>query len=810
MKIVIGLICSFAMLTTIGFGTTHTISSVGLTFSPSTITITAGDTVIFALTSIHDAVEVSQATWNANQITRNGGFTVPFGGGSTILTVLGTHYYVCENHGPMGMKGIITVNPAPPPLNTITVENFYDHDGNLATTNDRVLKNWDLKLYKDSIGSGIIIDSVNSGTSFTANNLSPGTYVAWEADSASWSHISVSIDGISQGSTATNQWPLTVTSGETHTIGFINFTPPPPNSLTIENLIDQDGNLSTTGDRLLRNWGLKLYRDSVGSGIVVDSVLSGTSFTVNNLGAGTYVAVEADTASWSHISVNVDGISQGATTTKQWSIILTSGETHFIDFINFSPHTIINSGFTFVPDSINVFTGDTLHFVLEAIHTAREVSETTWVANDTVSNGGFDLPPGGGTVVMSQAGIHYYVCLFHASMGMKGRIFVTTPPPVISITNNLLAGWNMISIPVQVADPRSSVLFPSATSPAFGYQGRYITQSDVSNGIGYWLKFQTNESVSLTGFEVARDTFDVAKGWNMIGSISTSISRSSIISQPSGIIGSSIFGYNGSYFIADSILPGKGYWVKTNQSGKLIFDSTHTGSFPAKTNVDFSEPGNKLTIRDATGKEQTLYIIEQGNGSIPGNTIATEFPPVPPSGGFDIRFSNGQRMIVVDTNSQQQFPIEISSAQYPMTVTWNIQTMNQNIYLQYNDIQTKIRGVGNLIIAKPNESLTIMTSHIEPQPTAYTLYEAFPNPFNPSTTIRYALPVESRVFLRIYNVLGQRVATLKNGVQEPGIQTISWNAQDYVSGVYFIQITAAALNDPRTSFIKVNKIILQK
>jgi|GEM_PF-2972667 len=810
MKIVFGLICSFAILTTIGWGTTHTVSSSGLTFSPNTITITAGDTVIFVLGSIHDAVEVSQATWNANGITRNGGFAVPFGGGSTVLTVVGTHYYVCENHGPMGMKGIITVNPAPPPLNTITVESIYDHDGNLATANDRVLKNWDLKLYKDSIGSGIIIDSVNSGASFTANNLSSGTYVAWEADSASWSHISVSIDGISQGATTTNQWPITVTSGETHTIDFINFTPPPPNSLTIENLIDQDGNLSTTGDRLLKNWGLKLYKDSVGSGIAVDSVLSGTSFTVNNLGAGTYVALEADTASWSHISVNVDGISQGATTTKQWPITLTSGEAHVIDFINFSPHTIINSGFSFLPDSINIFSGDTVHFVLEAIHTAREVSEATWLINDTIANGGFDLPSGGGTVVLTQSGIHYYVCVSHASSGMKGRIIVTVPPPIVTVVDSLFAGWNLISIPVQVADPRSSILFPSATSPAFGYQGKYITQSDLSNGIGYWLKFQTNGSISLTGFEVARDTFDVLKGWNMIGSISTSLPRASIISQPAGIIGSSIFGYNGSYFIADSILPGKGYWVKTNQSGKLIFDSTFAGSVPAKRNGDFSEPSNKLTLRDATGNEQTLYIIVQGSGSVPDNTITAEFPPVPPQGGFDIRFSNGQRMIFVDTNSRQQFPIEISSAHYPVTVTWHIQSMNQNIFLQYNDIQTTISGVGNLIIAKSNEPLTIVTSHIEPQPTAYTLYDAFPNPFNPSTTIRYALPVESQVFLRIYNVLGQRIATLKNGVQEPGIQTISWNAQDYVSGVYFIQISASALNDPRTSFSKVNKIILQK
>ncbi|HMD13942.1 MAG TPA: plastocyanin/azurin family copper-binding protein, partial [Bacteroidota bacterium] len=190
MKIVFVLICSLTIFTTIVWGTTHTISSSGFTFSPNTLTITAGDTINFVLASIHNAVEVSQATWNADGITSNGGFSVPFGGGKTVLTVVGTHYYVCQNHASMGMKGIITVNPSAPPPNSISVESIYDHDGNLSTTNDRVPKNWALKLYKDSVGSGIVVDSVNSSTSFTANNLSAGTYVAWEADSASWSHIS--------------------------------------------------------------------------------------------------------------------------------------------------------------------------------------------------------------------------------------------------------------------------------------------------------------------------------------------------------------------------------------------------------------------------------------------------------------------------------------------------------------------------------------------------------------------------------------------------------------------------------------------
>jgi len=91
---------------------THTVATDGFAFSPANLTITAGDTIEFVLSSMHNALEVSQATWNANGTTSNGGFDVPFGGGELILTKSGTFYYVCTNHVGLGMKGTITVASA--------------------------------------------------------------------------------------------------------------------------------------------------------------------------------------------------------------------------------------------------------------------------------------------------------------------------------------------------------------------------------------------------------------------------------------------------------------------------------------------------------------------------------------------------------------------------------------------------------------------------------------------------------------------------------------------------------------------------
>jgi len=88
------------------------ITNVGTTFSPNVVTITQNDVITFTLLTFHNAVEVSQATWSADGSTPlSGGFNVPFGGGTVSGSKLsvGIHYYICQNHISLGMKGTITV-----------------------------------------------------------------------------------------------------------------------------------------------------------------------------------------------------------------------------------------------------------------------------------------------------------------------------------------------------------------------------------------------------------------------------------------------------------------------------------------------------------------------------------------------------------------------------------------------------------------------------------------------------------------------------------------------------------------------------
>ena len=88
-------------------------------------------------------------------------------------------------------------------------------------------------------------------------------------------------------------------------------------------------------------------------------------------------------------------------------------------------------------------------------------------------------------------------------------------------------------------------------------------------------------------------------------------------------------------------------------------------------------------------------------------------------------------------------------------------------------------------------------------PTEYVMQDAYPNPFNPTTTIRFGLPVSSNVVLNIYNLSGQKVTQLVNSYCEAGFYDISWNATDLSSGIYFCRIQAG-------EFHSVRKIVLVK
>ena len=85
----------------------------------------------------------------------------------------------------------------------------------------------------------------------------------------------------------------------------------------------------------------------------------------------------------------------------------------------------------------------------------------------------------------------------------------------------------------------------------------------------------------------------------------------------------------------------------------------------------------------------------------------------------------------------------------------------------------------------------------------FKLEEIFPNPFNPITNINYTLSQQSKIRLNIYDNKGEKVVTLKDGIEYAGSHSILWNAMNYPSGLYFLKIEAE-------NFRETYKLVLVK
>jgi flagellar hook assembly protein FlgD len=116
-----------------------------------------------------------------------------------------------------------------------------------------------------------------------------------------------------------------------------------------------------------------------------------------------------------------------------------------------------------------------------------------------------------------------------------------------------------------------------------------------------------------------------------------------------------------------------------------------------------------------------------------------------------------------------------------------------------SSISVTVVVVNQQVVHQPQEPLL---------PDKFSLSQNYPNPFNPVTEISYSLPNDSYVKLAVYNIMGQKVKTLVDGLQNAGRRTMTWDGTDdsgrrVATGVYFYRIQAA-------DFTQSKKMVLMK
>lgn len=181
---------------------------------------------------------------------------------------------------------------------------------------------------------------------------------------------------------------------------------------------------------------------------------------------------------------------------------------------------------------------------------------------------------------------------------------------------------------------------------------------------------------------------------------------------------------------------------------------------------------------DSLGGKLLLYVFKSSYSPIPDTAYTTKNLFI--SVNIDIQYVWAPRLIQPGLLPQKGDSLKI----YPYQVTREGTSYEFKTTAPYLDFDT-------------------ITPPIPPEvPLSYSLGQNFPNPFNPTTRIKFSVPEPTNISLKIYNVLGQLVYTLINNVNyQPGEVTVEFSGNDLSSGIYFYMLEAK-------NFVKTKKMVL--
>jgi hypothetical protein len=384
-------------------------------------------------------------------------------------------------------------------------------------------------------------------------------------------------------------------------------------------------------------------------------------------------------------------------------------------------------------------------------------------------------------------------------------------------------GWSLLSIPLLVGDRRKDALLPYRLSDIYMFRSAYVRKDTIFPGEGFWVKSAPS---SVTGCTLPSETLQVQTGWNLIGALTGPVAVSSLVTVPESLITSPAYGYTITGYQSATLLdPGRGYWVKTKGAGKIIFtpplSKEAAGPAPAL---------HSMTFRDGAGHTRMLQF-----GAIPegGNAPDLEAPPTPPGEeGLNVSFLPNSicQMHARNIEIQSEYPISLKSSSEKIFFAWSVDNEKKFTYIlikrHHSQIVSEIPLVASgarMLALTPQEQLALLVRPRQRDENEtvtarqFTLDELYPNPANPSATVRFTVPFDARVKIRVFTILGEAVTTLFSDVVREGTHSVVWDGRnaggEFVSsGVYYLQMVASGMSGnaarQQGEFAAVRKVLL--
>jgi hypothetical protein len=271
-------------------------------------------------------------------------------------------------------------------------------------------------------------------------------------------------------------------------------------------------------------------------------------------------------------------------------------------------------------------------------------------------------------------------------------------------------------------------------------------------------------SVNFTDGSISMNC-TVADNWNILSVPLHAMDCRAPALFPTALSG--VFCYEGGYVAKETLSTGAAYWVKFRgiQTLKMV------GKILDNDTIDVNEGWNMI------GSISWTIPVSQIT-SLPAGIVTSNFFEY--QGGYRSTDSiHGGYGYWVKVN--QQGKLILSSSHYASAAS-----------------RITIVPTNELPPVSPTENIASAAL-----PKNFALGSAYPNPFNPSTVIRYQLPVSSWVTLKIYDILGGEAATLVNEIKQPGEYTVQWDASGSSSGIYFYRLQSG-------SFVETKKLLLLK